>query len=688
MHKVHIVGNPNSGKTTLFNSLTKSSEHIGNWHGVTVDKASKIIDFNSKNIKYENRNQDKIYEIVDLPGLYSLNAFSLEEKISINEIMSSECKNILYLIDANNFKRSMLLALNLLIIGKNIKILINNYKFFEKNGGKIDIEYLNKILGCEIEIIDAQRIKPNVEFFSFQTTKTAFITTLKNQLNNIDRDLKNKLFDRDENKSVINSNVNERDVDLQCNKIQFIYDYINKIADKCISYNSKKIYGYSRHDNAILKLSVFLPSFIVLMFLIIYFTFFLVGPVLSDIFIQGLYYIIQKPIISVLTLATKSRFIVSLFNEGIFGACFSVLGFLPQICLMYVFLSILENSGLISRMAFLLDDMLQKVGLNGKIVYTMLMGFGCSTTASLSAKNMTDRNSQIKASLLTPFMSCSAKLPIYITVALALFDIRGIWLIFGLYILGIVMALVLAIIFEKTILPSRDNQFIIEFPPLKFPNLRNVLFNIKTSCKNFVIKVFGVIFGISIVLWLLTNVNIKFQYVGESSKSILYSFSMMISWMFKPIGLDNPNIICALIIGLVAKELILSSFAISNHITNLALLGSSLVISSNPINFTTTTGITFLIFTLLYFPCVSNFAVLLKEVGFKYTLLGVAIQLGFAYSVSYVVYQLLTNGLANILLLLVVILIIFIATKIITNKIKNKRILCSCENCNKCKINK
>lgn len=686
MRRVHIVGNPNSGKTTLFNSLTKSGERVGNWHGVTVDKTGKIIDFNSKKIKEGNCDQDKIYEIIDLPGLYSLNSFSLEEQVSINEILSSDCNNILYLIDANNFKRSMLLALNLLMFGKNIKILINNYKFFEKNGGKIDIEYLNKILGCKIEIIDAQRIKPSIDFFSFQTTKTAFITTLKNQLNNID--LKNELLDGDKNKSVINSNVKEKEIDLQCNKIQLIYDYINKIADKCVFYKSKKIYGYSKHDNAILRLSVFLPSFIVLMFLIIYFTFFLVGPVLSDIFIQGLYYIIQKPIISILTLATKSRFIISLFNEGIFGACFSVLGFLPQICLMYLFLSILENSGLISRMAFLLDDILQKVGLNGKIVYTMLMGFGCSTTASLSAKNMTDRNSQIKASLLTPFMSCSAKLPIYITVALALFEVNGIWLIFGLYVLGIVMAMVLAIIFEKTILPSRDNQFIIEFPPLKFPNLLNVLFNIKTSCKNFVIKVFGVIFGISVVLWLLTNVNIKFEFVGESSKSILYSFSMMISWMFKPIGLNNPNIICALIIGLVAKELILSSFAISNHVTNLALLGSSLVIGSNPINFTSTTGITFLVFTLLYFPCISNFAVLLKEVGVKYTLLGVAIQLGLAYGVSYVVYQLLTNGLANILTLLVIVLIIFIAVKIILNKIKNKKIFCSCENCNKCKTNK
>lgn len=681
MIKIHIVGNPNSGKTTLFNSLTKSSEHVGNWHGVTVDKASKIVDFNVKRKNDSSQAVDLQYEIIDLPGIYSLNAYSLEEKISIDEILSNNCENILYIIDANNFKRSMLLALDLLVKGKNIKILINNYKFFEKNGGKIDIKYLKKILGCEIDIIDAQNIKSNISFFNFKTKTTAFITAIKNKSNLISEHSKGAL-------EIENAQMgNAVEVEIKCKQIKMLYEYIQKISEQSISSNNK-IYGHSRHDKIILRLGVFVPSFIVVMGLIIYFTFFLVGPVISDIFTKVLYQIIQKPIIAIISMATNSKFVLALFEEGIFGACFSVLGFLPQICMMYLFLSILENSGLISRMAFLLDDVLQKIGLNGKMVYTILMGFGCSTTASLSAKNMTDKNSQIKASLLAPFLSCSAKLPIYITVAMAVLGNNGIWMIFGLYMLGITIAIIAAIIFEHTILPSSNNRFLIEFPPLKFPNLRNVIFNIKSSCKHFLTKIFSVIFVFSTILWLLTNINIKFQYVGDSSRSILYSFSMMISWMFKPMGLNNPNIICALLIGLVAKELILSSFAISNHISNLTLLAPSLLVASNPINFNTVTAITFLIFTLLYFPCVSNFAVLLKEIGLKYTLLGTFLQLGLAYAISCLVYQIFTNGLAAVLIMLLVIAVIVVCGKIVFNQIKNKKILSNCKCCNRCKIDK
>lgn len=667
MYKIHIVGNPNSGKTTLFNSITKSSEHVGNWHGVTVDKKSKFVKF-----------RDNVYELIDLPGIYSLNAFSMEEQVSVDEVMSSDCNNILYLIDANNFKRSMLLALNLLIHNKNIKILINNYKSFEKNGGSIDLEYLRKILGCEVEIVDAKKVKIKEGFFKFSTPKTAFITTLKNELN-YNQEL--NTYSQTEN----NANKNIEDKNIHKYKfIQILYKYILKIANNCIK-KQNKIYGYSKFDKNLLKLSVFLPLFFITIFFVIYFTFFLVGPIISGIFINLLDLIVQRPIMGILNLATNSQFIIALFKEGMFSACFSVLGFLPQICLMYLFLSMLENSGLITRMAFLLDDFLQKVGLNGKMVYTMLMGFGCSTTATLTAKNMVDKNSQIKASLLTPFMSCSAKLPIYITVALAIFGVNSIWIILGLYLLGVLVAIILAIIFNNTILSSKDAQFVIEFPPLTYPKFFNVWASMKTSCKQFIVKVFGVIFGASVVLWLLNNLNIKFEYIGDCGKSILYSFSSLISWIFKPIGLNNPNIICALLIGLVAKELILSSFAISNKVTNLAMLGTSLVLGSSAVHFNIATGVSFLVFTLLYFPCVSNFGVLLKEIGLKYTLFGVGLQIGIAYLTSYIIYTLLTKGLRCTLIVLVVITIFVICAKIIYKKTKNKKIFCNCINCNNCK---
>jgi len=666
MTKIHIVGNPNSGKTTLYNSITHSSEHVGNWHGVTVDKISKLIKF-----------KDNTYELIDLPGIYSLNAFSFEEEVSINEIKSNNCTNILYLIDANNFKRSMLLALNLLLENKNIKILINNYKKFEKSGGNIDTNYLQTVLGCQVEIIDAKKIKPNQNFFKFTTNQTAFVTTLKNELKHL---VKNADQREPENKELISKQKNQT----KYKKIEILYKYILKISQNCVK-KENKIYGYSKYDNKLLKLSVFLPLFILIMFGILFTTFFLLGPVISDLFLQLLYFVIQKPIMAILKLATSSRFVIAIVEEGVFGACFSILGFLPQICLMYLFLSLLENSGLITRMAFLLDDVLQKVGLNGKMVYTMLMGFGCSTSATLTAKNMADKNSQIKASLLTPFMSCSAKLPIYITIGLALMGVRSIWLIFGLYILGIVLAIVLAIIFEKTILPSRNTQFVIEFPPLQKPKMFEMITSIKNSCKQFLTKVFGVIFGASIIIWLMSNINIKFQYVGESGKSILYSFSSIISWMFKPIGLNNPNIVCALIIGLVAKELILSSFAISNKVGNISMLGASLVASSSAVNFNLASGVSFLVFTLLYFPCISNLGVLLKQIGTKHALFGIATQFVLAYISAYIAYSLFVKGIAYTLVVITTGVIIMLGMKTIYKKIKSKKLCYNCTNCNNCK---
>ncbi len=678
MNKVYIVGNPNCGKTTLFNSLTKSSEHVGNWHGVTVDKVSKII-------KFDNAE----YEIIDLPGIYSLNAFSLEEQVAIDEILNNDCK-ILYLVDINNFKRSMLLALKLLINNKNIKMLVNNHKKFEKDVERLDIEYLKKILGCEIEIINAKNLKPSKQLFQFNTKPTAFISMLKNQLkdksvnlntNNTPNEIK---YNGDYKCPNCKNNCLSKDAEYNArlNEVNLLYKYILKISDNCFKTCSD-IYGYSRLDKFILKPYVFLPVFLLVMFAIIYFTFFLLGPLISDMFLGCLNLVVQKPIMAILKAATRSRFLIALFEEGVFGACFSVLGFLPQIVLMFVFLSVLENSGLISRMAFVMDDVLRKVGLNGKMVYTMLMGFGCSTTATITTKNMPDKNAKIKASLLTPFMSCSAKLPIYVMLGGALFGLKNIWVILGLYLLGIVVAIILAVIMERTILPSSDNQFILEFPPLMFPRVSNIYQSAKNASAKFVIKVFGIIFSFSIVLWILNNINIKFEYVGAGKQSILYSFSSVIAWAFKPIGLNNPHVVCALIIGLVAKELILSSFAISNQISNLSLLGFSLISANSVVNFNVATGISFLIFTLLYFPCVSNLGILIKEVGAKYTLFGLGLQLALAYIISYIAYSAITKNISHLLVVILMMFIILICIRFMYKKIKNKKIYCNCINCNK-----
>jgi ferrous iron transport protein B len=298
---------------------------------------------------------------------------------------------------------------------------------------------------------------------------------------------------------------------------------------------------------------------------------------------------------------------------------------------------------------------------------------------------MVDKNSQIKSSLLISFISCSAKLPIYLTMVLALFSGFGVWVIFGMYLLGIVLAVIMAIVLEKTIFPTGQTDFIIEFPPLRFPKFFEIFNSVKSTCKQFLVKVFGVIFGASVLIWLLSNVNIKFEYVGETSKSILYSFSTIVAWLFKPIGLNNPNIICALLIGLVAKEMILSSFAISNKVKSVSMLAASLTVATNPICFNVASGISFLVFTLLYFPCISTFGVLLKQVGRKFAIMGCLMQLVVAYTTSYIVYNIATKGFVQLIVGLIVFLVCIVSIKILYQKAKNKKLFCNCINCNKCK---
>ena len=328
MEKIYIVGNPNTGKTTLFNSLTKSSEHTGNWHGVTVNAKSKIVRL---------KNQD--YEIVDLPGLYSLNTFSFEEKVSLDNIENA--KKIIYIVDAFNFKRNMFLALQLLSKNKNVKICINNYHNFKKAGGRLDEKKLSLILGCSCEITDASKQKPSQEFFNFQTNFKLKVE----------------------------------------NKVEAIYQQIEQICSEIYFIDDTKTFGISKLDSKILKFPIFLPLFLISIFLILYLTFFLLGPILSDSFSFLVNNIVGVPISNFLSKFVNIVWINKFFEEGILSAGLTLCSFLPQVSLLYIFLSILEDSGIISRMAFMFDDFLSKLGLNGKAVYTMLMGFGCNTSA-------------------------------------------------------------------------------------------------------------------------------------------------------------------------------------------------------------------------------------------------------------------------------------------------------------------
>lgn len=634
MKKIFIVGNPNTGKSTLFNSLTKSDEHTGNWHGVTVKEKSKVIKLNGEQ-----------YEFVDLPGLYSLNTYTLEEEVSKKFILNSVDANIVYLIDANNFKRNLYLLMQLLDMNINLKVCINNYDYFSKNGGHIDIKKLKEILNCEVEIINAKNIKLTKKFLNF----TKINIKLKNNL-----------------------------------KIYEIYEKINKICENTLKYNKNNIYGYSKIDKYILKGYIFVPLFVIFIFLILFLIFFLIGPVLSDLILIILNIFIKSPIIIFLKSINCASWVVRVFDEAIFSSVVTICSFLPQVCLLYIFLSGLEDSGVISRMAFMLDDYFSKIGLNGKCIYTMLMGFGCNTSATFTSKNMADKNSHIKTALITPFMSCSAKLPIYSVIAGAIFGVKDIWVIFILYLLGVVVALILANIYNKTILKSKTNDFFIEFPPLKHVSFKDIVLSSFKTSKHFISKVFGIIFSMSVIIWIVSNIGFNLRF-ASASNSILYLISKKIAWIFKPLGLNNPYIICTLLVGLVAKELIVSSMLIFNKVSTTSTLMVSLKMLESPIYFTPALAISFLVFVLLYSPCISNIAVLYKEVGKKYATIGILVEFIVAYIISMLAYNLLSGNFVSALISILVVGIIIFSVTYTLKRIRKIGVCTNCLRCNNCK---
>ena len=673
MQKIFIVGNPNTGKSTLFNKITKSDEHTGNWHGVTVEVKSKILTLDSGE-----------FEIFDLPGLYSLNTYSFEEIVAKNTLLDNLGAKVIYILDANTIERNLYLLMQLKECGFHIKIVVNNYDYFLKHGGSIDIKKLSKYLCIPCMIFDAKKDKFDKRLLQFENSNFEIEDKIKS-INNFDKNIKNHtVYSKDEfsNNTSYNYKNKFADENIFANNPENIYVQINEICEKCVTKKHNYVYGKSKKDKFILNPVFFFITFIVGMFLCLFTIFFLLGPKLSSGITFVLNSLIKFPLLSALKKITSNRFLLSLFDEGIMSACLAVCSFLPQVCLLYILLSVLENSGLISRFAFMLDDFLSKLGLNGKCVYTLLMGFGCNTSATVTAKNMPDKNSKIKTVMITPFMSCTAKLPIYSVILSAVLGSSNVWVIAGLYFLGIAVAILITILLEKTILPSHNSNFLIEFPPLKLPDIKDVVKTTAKSSKQFLSKVFGIIVSMSVVVWILSNVSFSFKYTGEYESSILYLLSGKFNVLFRPLGFSSQAIVCTLIVGLVAKELIVSTMMIFNHKTSLADLIYSITLPTSLICFNFASGMSFLVFVLLYAPCVSNFAVMIKEIGLRYSLVSVACQFGVAYILAFITYNLFSVNILNV----VVGLLCFGVVLLVVKYKKAKGIKICCCDCQRCKI--
>ncbi len=694
MKKVLLVGNPNSGKTTLFNSLTNSNEHVGNWHGVTVENKEKVFEAG-----------DEKYALIDTPGIYSLCPLSFEEEVSVKTIFENSDKKIINICDQNNLQRNLYLTLCLLESGCDVVLAVNEID--KRAIYKIDYAKLSHELGVDVVAINAEK-KVGLDKLknALSNQRRAVNLTYLKQLNcSLDVHSNTKFskefvavkaYEKDEKffESLEVKNCDKLFSSVPENSEQILskmrYDFIDEILKKC-AVRTKAVYGKSKLDEIFLNKWLAFPMFLLILAGIFYLTFFSIGALLSDC-LSKLLELLTSPILSMIESAFGQSPIYDFFNVAIFGGVGTVLSFLPQVVLLFFFLSILEDSGYMSRIAFIFEDILGKIGLSGKSVYTLLMGFGCSTTAIMTSRNMDDKNAKIKTAILCPYISCSAKIPIYTVIGGAFFGASNIFVIMGLYFLGVIVAITISKILDVTVLKSQKQTFILEFPPYRTTSLKRVGKILWKNIREFLIRVGSVMVAMNVIIWLLSSFSFKFEYVaGGDGASMLESIGRTLAPIFAPLGFGNWAIVSALLAGLVAKEVVVSSIAMFNGIDAGAtkLISQSLLLSSSVVYFSSNASvISFLIFCLLYTPCIASISMLLQEVGKKWTIISIVIQLVTAYIVSFVIYNIFFAfeifGFLKTFVVMLTTFAIFVAFYLVYRQIKRKKLCGHCDSCGRC----
>lgn len=686
-----LCGNPNVGKTSLYNRLTHSSRHVGNWHGVTVDKAQKKIKVD----------EDEI-EIVDLPGLYSLSVYSYEESISRDEILSCSSDLIINICEANNLARNLYLTLQLLELNVPVILVVNMIDELDKRGLKFDAKKLESRLHIPVLTISA---KYKFDVNALLKTGVHYLTEIKKPradlpyLNKLPLKRTGDIIAENIKKSGLdyeyatikileNDDFVIRNLDLnesQKNNLKFLgdlsptiaklrYEYIDEITEGLITEEKKsKISARIADglDKLMLNKFTALPIFLLIMSGIFWVTFGFLGKFLTNCFENAVSFV-SDALRGVM--GTMPEWIKELICSGIIDGVGGVLAFLPQIVIMFFFLALLEDSGYISRVAFMTDGLFRKIGLSGRAVFTMIMGLGCSATAVMTARGLEDDLMRKKTVILTPFMSCSARLPVYTSIAAAFFTSGNVPIIIGLYLLGILTVITLAALFEKTPLKSGEASFVMEMPRYRMPTLTRIIQILVNNAKNFIVKVGTTVLGLNVIVWILCSFSITRGFVTiGSGESIMEQFCSLIAPIFSPLGFGNWRAVTALVSGLVAKEVVISTIT---SLGGMEIFSDSLA------------AITFMVYTLLYVPCIATLSAIRKEVGTKWMIFGLILQLTVAYFVAFVVRMILLafgRGIfIGICVLLSVLLIMILLSILIETLFKRKEcIRCYgvCENC-------
>ena len=650
-----LVGNQNSGKTTLFNQLTGANQHVGNFPGVTVDRKDGVIRGHANTL------------ITDLPGIYSMSPYSSEELVSRNFVLNEKPKAIINIVDATNIERNLYLTMQLLEMGVPMVVALNMMDEMRGNGGTVDVNRMESMLGVPVVPISASKnqgvdelVKHAVHIAKYQEKPLrqdfcdstdnggavhrcihAVVHLIEDHANEAGLPLRfaaSKIIEGDELiLNQLNLDQNEKDalehivfqmekerkLDRSAAMADMRFAYIQKVCDECVikPRESKEHIRSQKIDQILTGKWTAIPVFILIMALVFYLSFFLIGPYLQDLLAEGIEALAGLTE-SAMAAANVNGAIQGLVLDGIFEGVGSVLSFLPIIVTMFFFLSMLEDSGYIARVAFFMDKTLRRIGLSGRSIVPMLIGFGCTVPAVMSTRTLPSQRDRKMTILLTPFMSCTAKMPIYGFFANAFFPKQAWWIITLLYVTGIAVGVLVALLYKKTLFKGEAVPFVMELPNYRLPSPRSVAQLLWEKSKDFLQRAFSVILIATIVVWFLQSFDFRLNLVDKPD-SILAAVSGVIAPLLKPIGLGDWRIVTSLISGFLAKESVVSVM----QVLFASEAGLTAMMSS-------LTAVTMLVFSLLYTPCVAAIASIKRELGARWAVYVVLWQCGVAWVVA------------------------------------------------------
>ena len=653
-----LVGNQNCGKTTLFNQLTGSKQHVGNFPGVTVDRKDGVI-----------RGYDNTL-LTDLPGIYSMSPYSSEEIVTREFVIREKPKGIINIVDATNIERNLYLTMQLLELGFPMVVALNMMDELRENDGSVMVNEMEEALGVPVIPISAVKgegieelVRHAVHVAKYQ--ERPMDTDFCKKEEGIHRGLHavmhliedhaqmtgipvrfaaSKILEGDakileqleltENEQNLLTDIarqteEETGMDRAAAVAQMRFDYIESVCSETVikPRESKERLRSRKIDRFLTGKYTGIPSFIGIMGLVFWLTFNVIGSFLQGVLESGIEELTGMAD-QAMTAANVNHVVHSLVIDGIFNGVGGVLSFLPIIVTLFFFLSMLEDSGYMARVAFIMDKLLRKLGLSGRSIVPMLIGFGCTVPGVMASRTLPSERDRKMTILLTPFMSCTAKLPIYAFFTAAFFPGKGALVMIALYVFGIVMGIVMALIFKKTTFKGEAVPFVMELPNYRLPGAKNVLHLLWDKAKDFLQRAFTVIFLATILIWFLQNFDTGLNMVSDSQNSILALFAGVLAPIFVPTGFGDWRIVTALISGFMAKESVVSSLTV--------LFGSTEALQST---LTAVGAGSLLVFCLLYTPCVAAIASVKRELGGKWATLMVIGQCVIAWLAAFAVYQ-------------------------------------------------